>query len=1205
MSLNLTKTRAYLQSFDFARLFVEELGWEPPSKRCSYTISVKGVNYTVTPVSKLSGVGVFEITTSEGIPDAYLRVLIHKQVSELCYENVLIFLDENRSQSLWYWVKRESGKSFVRDHLYVKGQPGDLFLGKLAAMVVDISELDELGNIPITEVAKRLKSALDVERVTKRFFKEFEDAHIQFRELISGIDDELDRRWYASILLHRLMFIWFLQKKFFLDNGDECYLEHKLEASPIGKDRYYAVFLRTLFFEGFAKPEGEARGDKVNSLLGKIPYLNGGLFLPHRIERKWPDIAVPDAAFENLYALFGRYSWNLNDSPGGKDDEINPDVLGYIFEKYINQKEFGAYYTRPEITEYLCERTIHQLILDAVNGSGKDIPLAEDRSNDGCAAFATIGDLLLGLDAPLCVRLLDDALPKLSLLDPACGSGAFLMAAMKTLIDIYAAVFGRIEVLGNRDLLARMQKIRKEHASVAYYIKKRIITDNLFGVDIMEEAVEIAKLRLFLALVASATRAEELEPLPNIEFNIMSGNSLIGLLHVDPKKFDAGQPKTCGEQDRMALQYVSELGFTVESKAAPTRKEKVAAFVAEQNAARFAAILEDKNKSIELYRKHAFQPGLRDGLTQEERLFELRSHIENVRNQSYTRLNQMLLDEFKAQDIEYHKATWDEKKNDIGKPVKRALKLNDIEALHPFHWGYEFDRVLNERGGFDAIITNPPWEVFKPNAKEFFEKYSDVVTKKTMSIKEFEKEQKSLLKDKDLLDAWQDYLSGFPYVSAWFRSAPQFANQISIIDGKKAGSDVNLYKLFAEQSFRLLRQGGYCGIIIPSGIYTDLGSKQLREMLFGETRIDALFGFSNEKYIFESVHHAFKFCILTFEKGHATETFRAAFRINPREAVLPDRIEAFLHTPDEHVSLSVPLIRRLSPDSLSVMEFKAAVDVTIAEKMLCFPLLGETKKGTWNVRFTREFDMTNDSHLFKTSPGDDRLPLYEGKMIWHFNHKFAEPRYWVNERESRAAVLGRIEDNGQLVDYQTYRLGFRDIASNTNERTLVSSIIPPSFHGNKIPTVCVFDDLGERQITNDDQLFLMVFLNSLALDYVIRMRVTTTLNFFYLYQLPVPRMNAKHPAVQPIVERAARLVCTAPEFDDLATEIFGKGKTSRHIGATEPSERVRLRAELDALVAHLYGLTESEFTHILSTFPLVSDDTKSATLAAFRNAPKS
>jgi len=193
--------------------------------------------------------------------------------------------------------------------------------------------------------------------------------------------------------------------------------------------------------------------------------------------------------------------------------------------------------------------------------------------------------------------------------------------------------------------------------------------------------------------------------------------------------------------------------------------------------------------------------------------------------------------------------------------------LADIEALHPFHWGFEFDEVVNKNGGFDAIITNPPWEILKPNDREFFSRYSDLVKKQKMDIKAFEKQKAKMLRDSEIAPAYAEYLSTFPHVSAYYRSAGQYANQISIVNGKKAGSDINLYKLFLEQSFNLLHPKGRCGIILQSGIYTDLGTKQLREMLFSQGKIDSLFGLSNEKFIFENVHHAQKFCILVFEKG--------------------------------------------------------------------------------------------------------------------------------------------------------------------------------------------------------------------------------------------------------------------------------------------------------------------------------------------------
>ncbi|MGI6388571.1 MAG: ATP-binding protein, partial [Kiritimatiellia bacterium] len=170
--------------------------------------------------------------------------------------------------------------------------------------------------------------------------------------------------------------------------------------------------------------------------------------------------------------------------------------------------------------------------------------------------------------------------------------------------------------------------------------------------------------------------------------------------------------------------------------------------------------------------------------------------------------------------------------------------------------------------------------------------------------------------------------------------------------------------------------------------------------------------------------------------------------------------------------------------------------------------------------------------------------------------------------------------------------------------TLVSTVIPPTFHGNKIPTVRVFDEKGSRTIGNDTQLYLCATWNSYVLDYLIRMRVTTTLNFFYLYQLPVPRLTEKDAAFRPIVERAVRLICTTPEFDELAKEIFGEPATAMSVGAPDPAERAKLRAELDGLVAHLYGLTEEEFAHILTTFPLVSDEVKIAAHNAFRNVER-
>ena len=255
-----------------------------------------------------------------------------------------------------------------------------------------------------------------------------------------------------------------------------------------------------------------------------------------------------------------------------------------------------------------------------------------------------------------------------------------------------------------------------------------------------------------------------------------------------------------------------------------------------------------------------------------------------------------------------------------------------------------------------------------------------------------------------------------------YRSAEQYKNQISIVNGKKAGTDINLYKLFLEQCFNLLRKGGKCGIILPTGFYMDLGAKQLREMLFSECEVENIFGLSNERFIFEGVDHRFKFCLIDFEKGTLTNAFNAAFRIDPREAIKPNDLDRFLNDQSEQVEIPISLVRKLSPDSISVMEFKNKTDIKIAEKMFKFPLLGEKIEDKWNLKLTAEFHMTNDSHLFKTEPAKGRLPLYEGKMIHQFTHQWGQPKYWLNEDEARKKLLGRSEDIKQILSYSGNRM---------------------------------------------------------------------------------------------------------------------------------------------------------------------------------------
>ena len=1188
--LDFPNFQKHLSAFDFSKLFTEVLGWNNAPADGAWQADKAGeTDFSRRTVAELGGVVAIQmvVNTQEdgGWPDEAQRMRIWKHIARSHAENLIIFTEQQKRplQSQWYWVKRSkdaaTGKPKLtpRRHEYFAGQPVDLFASKLQAMVVELSELDATGRLPVLEAARRIQAALDVDKTTKKFFTAYQQQHLELLGHIRGIDNERDKRWYASVLLNRLMFVWFMQKKFFLDGGNVDYLQTKLATSQqSGPNRFFGEFLNALFFEAFAKPEAD-RSKAAGALTGQIPYLNGGLFLHHKLEldaspapqnsenaprasRVGTTLTVADAAFEGIFNLFASFTWHLDDTPGGDSDEINPDVLGYIFEKYINQKAFGAYYTRPEITGYLAERSIHQMILERVYEPAiPELKIKETK-------FDTVADLLARMDTQTALKLVKVVLPSITILDPAVGSGAFLVAALKTLINVYYAVVGRAELGASADLQVWLRDIQKDHASVGYYIKRRIVTDNLHGVDIMEEACEIAKLRLFLAMVSSVRRVEDLEPLPNIDFNILPGNSLVGLMRVDEVDFN---------------QKNTQMGLFADTKPRP-----------------FAELLVAKNRLLDTYRHNA------EALGKHVNLREIRDDIDKEISSANAVMNELMRDQFEKLDVKFEQATWDAGKKQLGKPKKRAIERGDIDAQAPFHWGYVFDDIVQKRGGFDIILANPPWEGFKPQAKEYFSPFSESISKKNMPIKAFEAEQERLLLDANIRTGWLAYLSRFPHISAYFRSAAEYQYQSAVVAGKKTGSDINLYKLFTERCFSLLRDGGHCGIVIPNGLYKDLGATGLRNMIFDHTQVDALISLSNEKFIFEEVHHSFGLLFLNFTKGGKTENLRATFRINPREAIKAEDFATFVNDDENFIDLSAELIGSMNSETRSVLEFRSSTDVSIVKKMLKFPSLGQKLEGVWNLQLTREFDISMNSKAFKAESVDDRLPLFTGRMFNQFEVTEAHSGYWIDEAEGRRVLLGKTPDTGQRLDYQGYRWLHRRIARSTDTRTLISTIAPPMVFTEVNSTTLKVIDSGINKI---EQCYWCGVANSMVLDWLLRQSITTTLNMFYLYQLPVPRLPSADPHCISIAHRAARLICTTPEFDDLAKAVGLKPSTSAgrtEYGTTDPAERAKLRAEVDGLVAHLYGLAEAEFAHILSTFPLVPEPTKIAALNAWRDVER-
>ncbi len=644
MSVNIQQIKLHLKAGRFRALFLEELGWNGRHES-PITVSYQNHDYRFTFLAEKAGFKVYTHIFMAAIPEDRILKQLDRRLDPYAHAHMTIFVDARQEHQVWLWINRELGQpARPRINKIPPQNDGELLARKIEQIAIDLRE-EEIHPPSLTEIQARVKKALNVEKITKRFYEKFKEQHGIFLKYVKNITDEDDCKWYTSIMLNRLMFIYFIQKQGILDNdrtdrfaGKKDYLRERLVAvrasnGPDNFYRFYRYFLLHLFHDGLNTRESE-RPPGMDDIIGHVPYLNGGIFDIHHLEEKYLDIQIEDEAFEKLFDLFDEFDWTLDDRAESNGKEINPDVLGYIFEKYINQKQMGAYYTKEDITEYISKNTVipflfHKVAQDhpeAFQAGGPVWALLRDNPDD-----YIYGALAHGLNEPLLpphieagmndiaqraswnqpadepfalptetwrevvarrqryeevrARIADGqlnsindlitynlnitqfasdviaccsepamlsawyaAITRITVLDPTCGSGAFLFAALNILKPLYYACTERMRVLlaeseqtpqtrrTGLDHLAVFKKTLAQvhaHPSQEHFILKAIMVHNLYGVDIMEEATEICKLRLFLKLVAQITRPQELEPLPDIDFNILAGNTLIGFTSLD------------------------------------------------------------------------------------------------------------------------------------------------------------------------------------------------------------------------------------------------------------------------------------------------------------------------------------------------------------------------------------------------------------------------------------------------------------------------------------------------------------------------------------------------------------------------------------------------------------------------------------------------------------------------------------------------
>jgi hypothetical protein len=561
-----------------------------------------------------------------------------------------------------------------------------------------------------------------------------------------------------------------------------------------------------------------------------------------------------------------------------------------------------------------------------------------------------------------------------------------------------------------------------------------------------------------------------------------------------------------------------------------------------------------------------------------------------------------------------------------------------------FHWELAFPDVFTgRRSGFDAMVGNPPWDVIEPNSQEFFTEF-DPLYRTYNKQAALHKQTELFATVPSVAEQWGDYIARFKAQGNWARNAAdpfdlalargKEGTGLAVVWAKHRQGRIgfadkehpfrllgtgkqNAYKLFCETFWSLLQHDGRLGVILPTGIYSDFGTKDLREALLFKGRLEFLYAFQNEKKIFAAADHRYKQVAVFATRGGSTEVFQSRFRMgvgdSPQAHEIPDDIlrsgaASMVFTPDD--------VRLNSPKTLTLVELRTQRDLAIFRKIYSNSIrIGDNAVG-WEITYAQEINMTSDSTHFPPlekweangykhdvfgrwigQEGDVAVPLYQGAMVYYFNPVFQffgggsgrvnqwvssstdglvfQPKYLIAE-----GVARNLAPSASCV-----RIAIRDITSNTNERTLVASVVTSFPCGHTLPVLTMPNG------SLDSLLALSAAMSSLVCDYVARARMTGShMSYFILQDVPFPSMQLTSESVQQLVTITACLTFLHRRFaaewlrlKHLYPELAAK--EWKHWWAVTEADRLRLRVEIDALCADLYGLEPDDFDWIVRDDP--------------------
>ena len=759
---------------------------------------------------------------------------------------------------------------------------------------------------------------------------------------------------------------------------------------------------------------------------------------------------------------------------------------------------------------------------------------------------------------------LGKALMDLKILDNACGSGHFLVEALNYLTDLALA---RLDT--DADL---QQLVAQESAKIAeqlkflnlnyepddaQILKRALLKRCIFGVDLNPFAVELARLSLWMDSFIFGT------PLSFIEHHVQHGNALMGASVQEFIDYNATE--------------VKQNDFFVDDLSA--RFDELREVMQELDAMRDTTAAEVE-ASKRLW-KNSIAPKL-----------NLLS-----RALSFICTRRAMLAEGNRKACELLDKTPDliTQLFDEGKTKTAALRQVEAYAqkFHFFHYEVAFPEAFaGAKKGFDIIVGNPPWDKTKFADTDFFPQYHS----NYRSLKNSEKAavQKRLLES--------------PHIDAAYRSALNYkdvANEYykdkTVFPLNKGAGDGNLFRLFVERNLGLLNAGGNLAYVLPSALMFEEGSMGLRKHILSHCQLPFFWSFENRYGIFPDVDSRYKFALMQVVNAppeDASEPIDTAFYVLDA---------ADLKRPETHVAYPLPTVKALSPEHWALMELRDGSDLPILKKCYeAFPALS----ADW-LNFRRELHMTDDKDLFIEKDAPGLLPLYEGKMIWQYSHRLDAPQYWLDdtafdqrlqskELHRMAQDLGvpksEVAKHATAVrfDREYVRLACREVARDTDERTLIFGLLPTNcglghtLFANAAKTYLV-DDAGRagvRPISPLRLLFALGWFNSVPVDWLARFMIQIHVSLTYFYRLPVPQPTDAEIRANPDYAQIAKnalLLCLAASWDDFAELAPLFAVQPNDVPLTAKAMDV-LRAENDKIVARLYGITDAEFKHLLKSF---------------------